>query len=110
MKYKYLYGYANSKSMAIKNSPKQIVAFIMKNIYSDTIITTPMDEPVLSTVKGGFIMDCPDQVFLSEQLLPVLAPVQMGIKRVPKFMPVPNFFIERRNIYANICRPWQVRN
>jgi hypothetical protein len=97
MKHKYLYGYVNDERVVIRNNVRQIVAFIMKHQYSETLITTLLDEPVLSTVVGGFIMSCPDQAFLREQLLPVLAPVQMGIKRVPKFMPVPEDLITFSN-------------
>jgi hypothetical protein len=90
MKHKNLYGYANSERVVIQNTPEQIVAFIMKYKYNDTIITTPLDEPVLSTVNGGFILECKDQAFLQEQILPVLIPVQMGGKRAPKFKPIPD--------------------
>lgn len=91
MKNKYLYGFANGERVVIQNTPEQIVAFIMKYKSTDTIITTPLDKPVLSTVNGGFILKCKDQVFLQEQILPVLIPVQMGTKRVPKFTPVLDF-------------------
>lgn len=91
MKHKYLYGNANSERVMIHNTPDQIVAFIMKYKSTDTIITTPLDQPVLSTVNGGFILKCKDQAFLQEQILPLLIPVQMGNKRAPRFKPVLDF-------------------
>lgn len=65
----------------------------MKYQLKDTVITTPMDEFILSTVIGGFIMHCSDKVFLQEELLPILAPVQMGTKRAPKFILIPEFSV-----------------
>ena len=47
-----------------------------------------VDILVLTTIVGGFIMDCPNQKFLREDLLPVLAEVQMGFAEVPAFSPV----------------------
>lgn len=90
MKHDHLYGYVNGERFIIQNTPEQIVAFIIKNKNAETIITTPLDEPVLIIVKGGFILKCADQKFLQEQILPVLIPVQMGTKRAPRFTPIPD--------------------
>lgn len=54
--YNYLHGYVNGERVAIENTVDQIVAFIMEYQSNDTVITTPLDQFVLNTVKGGFIM------------------------------------------------------
>jgi hypothetical protein len=95
MKHKYLYGHVNGERVVLRNTVKQIAAFIVKHQYNETIITTLQDQFILNTVIGGFIMNCPDQQFLREKLLPVLAPVQMGIRNAPKFIPIPKIFIEK---------------
>ena len=72
----------------MENTPEQITAFIMEHQFYDTTITTMVDTLVLTTLVGGFVMDCPNQKFLKEDLIPVLAEVQMGFAEAPAFAPV----------------------
>jgi hypothetical protein len=62
-----------------KMTAENIANFIGKNAYTaDKIIMTDMcDQLVCESVYGGFLMNCPDQN-LCREIVPHLAPIQMG--------------------------------
>lgn len=83
----YLYGYVEGDRYMITNTVEQITAFIMKYRFNDTLITNFFDNVEIRTVFGGFIMNCTNQTFLANDLIPYLAPVQMGEKEAEAFVP-----------------------
>ena len=62
-----------------KMTAENIANFIGKNAYSaDNIIMTDMcDSLICESIYGGLIMNCPDQS-LCREIIPHLAPIQMG--------------------------------
>lgn len=82
----FLIGFAKGESVQIENTLEQICAFIMKHKMDSVVITTVLDGLVLET-SMGFIMTCPNQEFLRIQLIPALAPMQMGDAEIPEFVP-----------------------
>ena len=85
---KVLFGYVKGERYTIELNPQQIAAFIMQNQFEDTTITNVLDLTEITTIVGGFIMYCADQEFLRKELLPVLAPIQMGEAEAPEFVPL----------------------
>lgn len=83
-----LYGYVNGEEYIISLTPEQISAFIMEHQFEETIITNAFDVTEITTVPGGSIMYCADQLFLMEKLIPILMPIQMGDVEPPKFVPI----------------------
>ena len=88
MDYPYLVAYVYSKEERtehlLKATPENIASFIVKNSPLDIIqITTPYDTAFLST-RAGFIDYCRDQEFLTNELLPVLVPMQLGEVEPPE--------------------------
>lgn len=83
-----LLGYVNGEQYVISLTPEQISAFIMEHLSDSVIITNVFDVPEITTVRGGLIMYCADKKFLMEKLIPVLAPMQMGEVKPPKFIPI----------------------
>lgn len=71
-----------------KMTAENIANFIGMNAYSaDKIIMTDMcDNLICESVFGGFLMNCPDQN-LCREIIPHLAPIQMG-EVEPKDFPV----------------------
>ena len=71
-----------------KMTAENIANFIGKNAYTaDKIIMTDMcDNLICESVFGGFLMNCPDQN-LCREIIPHLAPIQMG-EAEPKEFPV----------------------
>ena len=71
-----------------KMTAENIANFIGKNAYNaDKIIMTDMcDNLICESVFGGFLMNCPDQN-LCREIIPHLAPIQMG-EAEPKEFPV----------------------
>jgi hypothetical protein len=84
----WLVGYTKANyGVRIANTAEQISAFIMAHPYEDAMITDIFDLPEIE-VKGGFIQYCRDQKFLGTQLIPTLAPMQMGDVEPPEFVPL----------------------
>lgn len=83
----YLYGHVDGERYMITNTVEQITAFIMKYRFNDTMITDIFDNAEIETVFGGFIMNCSNQQFLANDLIPYLAPVQMGENEAVEFVP-----------------------
>ena len=71
-----------------KMTAENIANFIGKNAYAgDKIIMTDMcDNLICESVFGGILMNCPDQD-LCREIIPHLAPIQMG-EAEPKEFPV----------------------
>lgn len=84
-----MYGLIDGQPVVFtSNNAEQIAAFIMANQDAEVTITKPIDTLVLTTVHGGFIMKCPDQTFLVNELIPVLSLVQWREKKSPEFKPL----------------------
>lgn len=81
-----LYGYVDGEKFEIENNVEQMCAFIMKYSHTDVTITDFLDCLILNT-SMGFILRCPDQVFLRHELLHVLIPMQQGEVVVPEYKP-----------------------
>lgn len=82
----FLYGYVNDEQFVIENDVKQICAFIMEHQFENVLITNVLDIPILET-RMGFIDYCANQEFLIKELIPMLAPMQMGEVEPPEFVP-----------------------
>jgi len=82
----FLYGYANGEQVLIENNVEQICAFIMKHRFQNVMITNFFDVALLET-SMGFIQYCANQEFLAKELIPRLAPMQMGEVEPPEFVP-----------------------
>lgn len=69
-------------------TPENIANFIGQNAFTaDKIIMTDFcDRLICESIYGGFLMNCPDQN-LCRQIIPHLAPIQMG-ETEPKEFPV----------------------
>ena len=73
----YVYSGGQREKYWFESSPENIASFLMRFPEADKIILTDrMDLLVLNTI-GNFIDTCPDKELLS-QILPHLAPMQMG--------------------------------
>jgi hypothetical protein len=84
---KALVGYAENREFYVENSAEQIAAFIMAHQYEDVTLVDVLDRNVLNT-SMGFVQYCYDQRFLREELIPVLAPMQMGEAEIIEFVEV----------------------
>ncbi|KZE67975.1 hypothetical protein AWM68_17540 [Fictibacillus phosphorivorans] len=82
----FVYGYVDGEQVMIANTVEQVCAFIMKYKYESVKITNFFDELLIET-SMGFIMYCRDQTYLANNLLPTLAPMQMGDTEIPEFVP-----------------------
>lgn len=72
----FLIGYCNGTAAYLKPTAKSIASFIaVEGLNGDIVITTPLDTMLLKTF-GQFIDKCPDQEFLTKELLPILVPMQ----------------------------------
>lgn len=84
----FLFGYTRGKeTVMIQNNAEQISAYIMTDLYADKMITNFLDMTEVE-VQGGFIFYCRDQEFLRTELIPTLAPMQMGKVEPPEFIPL----------------------
>lgn len=96
-----LYAYVNNNNIydkyIIKNTASVIASFIMQNWMYECIITDFYDNTIIHTVVGGIIDYCKDQLFLSNELLPVLVPMQLGL-----VAPEPLTYNESENHYIQI--------
>jgi hypothetical protein len=78
LQWPYLIGYCNGESTMLVATAENIAAYIAtKGFEGDLTITTPLDQPFLSTY-GIFINRCSDFDFMEHKLKPVLIPMQMG--------------------------------
>ncbi len=78
LQWPYLIGYCNGEGTMLVATADNIAAYIAtKGLEGDLTITTPLDQPFLSTY-GIFINRCSDFDFMEHKLKPVLIPMQMG--------------------------------
>lgn len=74
----YAYGENGYERTAIAANAENIASFLVANTEkSEMTITTPLDT-VFIIARYGIIDKCMDQEYLIHNLLPVLAPMQMG--------------------------------
>ena len=93
-----LYGYVYDEGgmhgdpIKFQNDPEEISLFIMNNFSSKTMITNDMDEPVFSSLPGGFLDEAADET-IREEILEHLLPYQEG-KKYPIQFPVEESYIK----------------
>ena len=78
--YAYLYPSdgGERKEIVFEMTPENIAQFIGAHPYdAEKIILTDLCDRLILETAGGFIDRCPDQE-LCQQILPILAPIQMG--------------------------------
>lgn len=93
----FVYGYMDGKRFNIANNVEQICAFIMENRTRDIKIVNVLDMLEIETVCG-FIVQCPNQWFLENELKPILVPMQLGEVDVPKYVP----YVDEHYIIRNV--------
>lgn len=78
----------NREEFMISTSVENIANYLGSHLYDakKIIITDMVDRLILDTF-GGFVNNCPDQEFCKE-LIPHLAPIQMGDKEVGEILQV----------------------
>lgn len=83
--YLYLADGGNRQEYVFDMTPKNIANFLGSHQFDakKIILTDMLDRLVLDTA-GGFIDNCPNQE-LCKQIIPVLAPIQMGEKEAEEF-------------------------
>lgn len=69
--------------MEIEGDPENLAAFIASRDYDKRYMITDAADNCVVTTTGDFIDSCPDQRFLSRELAPLLAKMQMGITEIP---------------------------
>ena len=72
-----------SDAVYFEATAENIVAFLAQHPWAEKAAVVTTDERALLTTRLGFIDVCPDQKFLSEQLLPIYSRIQMGKIPVP---------------------------
>lgn len=88
MNQKYLQGISSNMSgfqdaVFFEATPENIAAFLMQHRSAQLAVIGTTDERTFLTTANGFIDICPDQEYLAQKILPILAPVQMGDIPVP---------------------------
>lgn len=79
-------------------TPENIANFIGSHPYdAQKIVLTDMLDRLILDTAGGFINNCPNQE-LCKQILPILAPIQMG-EAEPEEFP-----IVTREVYDRYCQ------
>lgn len=81
----FLFGYAKGEQYLVTNTVEQICAFIMKFRFDNVKLVNAFDVLEIET-SGGIISFCGNQRFLGDELIPVLAPMQMGKVESPEFI------------------------
>lgn len=85
--YAYLYPCDGSarQEFVFEMTPKNIANFIGSHPYdAEKIVLTDMMDRLILETAGGFIDRCPDQN-LCRQIIPILAPIQMGEEEAKEF-------------------------
>lgn len=79
-------------------TPENVASFIGSHPYdAQKIVLTDMLDRLILDTAGGFINNCPNQE-LCKQILPILAPIQMG-EAEPEEFP-----IVTRELYDRYCQ------
>ncbi len=88
--YAYLYprGKEGLQEFYISTTPENIANFLGSHYYdAEKMILTDICDRLILDTCGGFINNCPDQD-LCRQIIPYLAPIQMGEKEAGEILMV----------------------
>ena len=88
--YAYFYprGGGNRQEFFISTTPENMANFLGSHFYdAEKMIITDMVDRLILDTYGGFINTCPDQKLCSE-IIPYLAPIQMGEKEAGEILMV----------------------
>lgn len=87
----YTLGLDEDIQICIKADAENIAAFIAKYPLAPKITMETLDGHFLLDTRLGFIDKCYDQTYLATQLIPVLAPMQMGELDIPEIVTVTDY-------------------
>ena len=87
----YTLGLDEDIQICIKADTENIAAFIAKYPLAPKITMETLDGHFLLDTRLGFIDKCYDQTYLATQLIPVLAPMQMGELDIPEIVTVTDY-------------------
>ena len=95
MNQKYLAAYTQGLDediqLCIKADAENIAAFIAKYPLAPKITVETLDGHFLLNTRLGFIDKCYDQTYLAAQLIPALAPMQMGERDIPEIVALSDY-------------------
>jgi hypothetical protein len=95
MNQKYLAAYTQGMDediqLCIKADAENIAAFIAKYPFAPKITMETLEGHFLLNTRMGFIDRCYDQSYLATQLIPVLAPMQMGERDIPEIISLSDY-------------------
>jgi hypothetical protein len=95
MNQKYLAAYTQGMDediqLCIKADAENIAAFIAKYPFAPQITMETLEGHFLLNTRLGFINKCYDQSYLATQLIPVLAPMQMGERDIPEIISLSDY-------------------
>ena len=78
----------NRQEFFISTTPENMANFLGSHLYdADKMIITDMVDRLILDTYGGFINTCPDQKLCAE-IIPYLAPIQMGEKEAGEILMV----------------------
>jgi len=78
----------NRQEFFISTTPENIANFLGSHLYdADKMIITDMVDRLILDTYGGFINTCPNQKLCAE-IIPYLAPIQMGEKEAGEILMV----------------------
>lgn len=77
--------------LCIKADAENIAAFIAKYSFAPKITMETLDGHFLLNTRLGFIYKCYDQTYLAAQLIPLLAPMQMGERDIPEIVALTDY-------------------
>jgi len=87
----YTLGLDEDMQLCIKADAENIAAFIAKYPLAPKITMETLDGHFLLNTRLGFIDKCYDQTYLATQLIPVLAPMQMGERDIPEVAAITDY-------------------
>ena len=87
----YTLGLDEDVQLCIKADAENIAAVIAKYPFAPKITMETLDGHFLLNTRLGFIDKCYDQSYLATQLIPVLAPMQMGDQDIPEIVTLTDF-------------------
>lgn len=87
----YTQGLDEDMQLCIKADAENIAAFIAKYPFAPRITMETLEGHFLLNTRMGFIDRCYDQNYLATQLIPVLAPMQMGERDIPEIISLSDY-------------------
>lgn len=87
----YTLGLDEDIQICIKADAENIAAFIAKYPLAPKITMETLEGHFLLNTRLGFIDKCYDQDYLATQLIPVLAPMQMGEHYIPEIVAITDY-------------------